>query len=410
MTLIDGKLIQKPITVESGMNDVGQCIGSSSTDWGTLCTPVKNGTSSNINGMSEKKPIHNPSNGELADADFRGTPTSIGEGKIYGMQVGCPSNNPYYIHNANWDYVDYPKGGIGISPYRIVDFHNYYKEAIPTMYGDNLSNGQEINFTSDSTLLSVKLQWMFNNNLYGVSPLRMVWDVDATPANKGSQTYLYIVIDNYMTMMQRGKNDNTARPIYENSTEYDTFHCPVLPDAIRSAGTRSVTIVLGPYLSDRQPGTWKVLKADDLYSVSGKFISLPYVANLQLEFKVLNTQPLVFKNMSIALPADSSNMLTCTWAKDTQWGDFTNRRISFTTYKLTGGKPVLGPDAYSVTVTDNMTTYSELVTSVIMAAGWIPMSGDVYSIEARFEFKNGDNWEPQFDSNGQFIFSVTKTI
>ena len=98
MTLIDGKLILKPITVESGMNDVGQCIGSSSTDWGTLCTPVKNGTSSNINGMSEKKPIHNPSNGELADADFRGTPTSIGEGKIYGMQVGCPSNNPYYIH------------------------------------------------------------------------------------------------------------------------------------------------------------------------------------------------------------------------------------------------------------------------------------------------------------------------
>lgn len=374
------------------MAEISECIGVGSLDLGTLCT------SANIQKMSKIKPINYPENGIMSADKFRGTLTDIGNGIIYGLKVGLANNILYNVHNADWSYVGRPTGGIGVSPYRQLDFNGYHHNAVPTMYGDGLQDGMEISFTSTSTLLNVYLRWV-QNNTTGVSPLEMVWG-SGEEAQK-SQTYLYIVIDNYMTMLYNGAASNGARPIYSNGTEWQNFSCPPLPSALQTAATRKVSIVMGPYLSDRQPGTWIELNSTSVPAVSGKFVTLPYAVNIGASFKVLVTQSIVFENMTLSLPSD--NQITFSWTEGKDWSSYASRRIVVSVYKVAGGKPTLGSGTYTITVGD-VTSITELVGAIMSAAGWVPMTGDVYTIEALFQFYNNNNiWETQ----GQAV-SITK--
>lgn len=375
-------VLTKPITTTS----VGNILGTSSGDVGTLCTH------SGINKMSKIKPIDYPENGVMSTDKFRGTATAIAEGINYGLNAGCADNNPYYAHSSTWAYSGGPKGGLGVSPYRLLDFDGYDSSAQPTIFGDGLVNGQTIKYNSTDTQLTVSLWWNYDNNTTGVNILEMIWGAGATKAD-ANNTYMYIVVGSYMTMMYNG-SATSAKAIYDG-TEYKTFKCPPLPSSLQSTGNKSVSIVVGPYLSSALPGTWLSLSSSTLLSVSGKFVTLAYAAGLSLKFEYLSTIPIVVTNFAMSISGDN---VTCTWTKGTNWSSYSSkRRVRFIVSQKSGNKETQGSSGTTVTV-GNVTSITSYLSTIMSNAGFIPYSGDgfTYVITAYFQYKDSSSvWQNQ---------------
>lgn len=343
-------------------------------------------TSANINPMAKYKPINHPSNGPLTEAERRGDNGDIANGILYGLKVGAPYNQIYYIHQADWSYVGRPTGGIGLSPYRLLDFDGYDTTAQPTLSGSGLTNEMEVAFNVDRPLISVMLDWSkMDNNTTGINVAEVIAGAGADSLD-WSRFYMYIVIDNYITMMLRGTNTG---PIYENGVRYERFSCPALPSNLRAPAKRSVTIVLGTYDSSMLPGNWVELKEGSILGTGDKFCSLPYCVNKKINFYEQITTVIVVENFYGQLYDDS---ITYTWSIGK---DFYSRekRINIVVSKISGSMEI-DPSSNKIIEINSQTSVTVGLNDIIIEAGFFPMFGDIYNIIAYFQYEvSQNNWE-----------------
>ena len=108
---------------------VGNAIGSSSRDIGTLCTH------NNINKWSKHKPIRYNKVEGLSDEEFKGTSGDNSLGIYYGIKASTSAGNYNQLHDTNFDYIGKPNGG-ELSPFRLGDFRGYDTNAVPTLTGE----------------------------------------------------------------------------------------------------------------------------------------------------------------------------------------------------------------------------------------------------------------------------------
>lgn len=354
--------------------------------------------SASINPMAKYKPIRHRTNGPITEAERRGESADISVGIIYGLNASPLSNNPYYAHTATWGYDGRPYGGIGEAPYRLLDFDGYDTNAVPAMEAEGIYTEAYYNADYPFTVTLFRR----NGNTTGVNPIEMCWGAGAGVAEQ-SQTYMYAVVDNYMRMMTPRKGE--VIPIYANSTEYNTFYCPKLPNNLQGNATRTVTIMIGPYWAEAA-NSWYALTNDKVFGVSGRFITFPELAGKSVVFKELITQTIVFTNMS-AYPINGTSMdstITYSWNQGTSWSSVANKRIVVDTYRVEGNKKYLvnthiitGLSGDSVSV-----YYSDLT------GDYFPNFGENLKFEALFQFTlNGSTWETQMEG-GRDRITTTK--
>lgn len=121
---------------------VGQTLGSSSRDVGTLCTHP------NINKWSKWKPVRFNKVSGLTLANLQSV--------NFGFLIPTDSNNDYTILLEPWEYLK-PRGGAQNEFYRLGDFRNYNHNSVrlitvPEMRTLNAINGStNFNITADKT-------------------------------------------------------------------------------------------------------------------------------------------------------------------------------------------------------------------------------------------------------------------
>lgn len=213
--------ISAPVTTE----DIQLVLGITEARQSRLCL------SEAINKYSTIKPIAYPTQGG-ACPDFRGTSKDMNEGYFYGLHAGG-SDWGIQIHSVDWAYKR-PSGGIGISPFRRLDFNGYNHNAQPTLKGRLIQPFAKVDYNS-ATPFSCEVTFNTITNNDGV-------DVCSCTQEKDATYYLCVVIDNYVAIMR----DDTGRISTLPSVEFGTriFLCPQLPSALRNISTRQVTFFI----------------------------------------------------------------------------------------------------------------------------------------------------------------------
>lgn len=211
--------------------DIQKATGQSYRDIGNC---IKYGCLGGIvNKFSLVKPIHYPGKHKLSLEDFRGTPTMISSGIVFGLEVPAnySSPNPSAIHATSWNYVGYPNasGMSGTSPYRFFDFIHpdttpseqtlvgYSQNARPDLSG-TITDNEEFWIGESGGASSVSAYYGYNNT-EGVRIAEFVvrtYDGEVIDENtlKDRLTLCYpcILIGNYLTALTHGSTD-TALPL-----------------------------------------------------------------------------------------------------------------------------------------------------------------------------------------------------
>lgn len=219
--------------------DIQQATGQSYRDIGNC---IKYGCQGGrINKFSLVKPIHYPGKHKLSLAEFRGTPTMISGGIVFGLEV--PANysnpNPAAIHATSWNYVGYPNanGMSGSSPYRHFDFIHpdttpsaqnlvgYSENAVPDLSG-GIPSSSEFHIgssKSESAGYSVVNALYDPNNTEGVRIAEFIVRTSAgeviddnTLKARLANCYPGVLIGNYVTALTHGSTD-TALPLWHNN-------------------------------------------------------------------------------------------------------------------------------------------------------------------------------------------------
>lgn len=198
-----------------------------------------------VNKFSLVKPIHYPGKFKLSLEDFRGTPTMINSGIVFGLEV--PANysnpNPSAIHATSWNYVGYPNAsGMetmtgGKSQYRFFDFIHpdttpseqtlvgYSQNAVPDLSGEIPSTSEfHIGSSkSESAGYSVVNALYDPNNTEGVRIAEFIVRTSAgevidenTLKERLANCYPGILIGNYVTALTHASTD-TALPLWHNN-------------------------------------------------------------------------------------------------------------------------------------------------------------------------------------------------
>ena len=173
----------------------------------------------------------------------------ISEGYVWGNFA--VATNYANLHTRNWNYGDYPTGGISSSPYRVADFIGYDNAAKPTLTGSSREiTAGEVNYT-DEIPIGCALNWgNYTNNTTGVDPTTAI---DGTSI---SNLYLCVAVDGYCTAMLNGMAGNTVAPIGNKGSEYQAPKIDLAD--LKKDATRNVTFFLTTDVSGMN-GTWKNL-------------------------------------------------------------------------------------------------------------------------------------------------------
>lgn len=296
MTLRSG-ILSQPIS----RAEIASCLGVSLTQIGALCT------SSSINKWSACKPVGRAVNGELSDGARKMDPRGTKPNMFWGLQGGSVSWAS--IHNATWAYADKPTGGIGTSPYRVLDFDGYDHYAEPTMTGSSSQMDDGECYYNNSYPLECYLEWNDSGNTTGVDILQCV-----SGSGNLKSWYLCVAIDGYARAMINFDAGEEVRPIYYNSRKCSAFSCPALPDALQSQKTRKVTF----FLADLDNANydiktqWREVTGLSMGKVA---VSIPGVVGRNVSFIVLPQTYGKWVGNSIAQFGSSVNVsFTCTEA------------------------------------------------------------------------------------------------
>jgi hypothetical protein len=336
---------------------------------------------SNINKYSICKPIHYPKLGKLTDAERRGYLADINNGVIYGLKIGVPNNTLYNIHEANWDYVGKPYGGIRESPYRVPDLWGYDHYARPTLLGGGIKDGDTVVYNVENPLLGVNINWNDENNTTGINMSEVIFGDGTVDWTK---VYPYIIIDNYVTMMTNG---GLIMPLY-NGGKITSFQCPTLPAALQTAATRTVSIALGGYDAS-VAGTWVELAPSTVLGGGGKFCSLPNAVAKRIQFIYKSNEIIIITNFTATL--NPSN-IAFNWTQGKDFGSYTKRIMIYPTrvsMDFSGTEPVA--NTYVSISSGTSTTVN--ISTILNNAGFSPKSGDIINFTCYFQYQDDKgNW------------------
>jgi hypothetical protein len=268
MTLSNGKL-----TGRITRKEIAECLGESTTKIKGLCL------STNIEKWANCKPLDRAINSELSAAARKQDPRGNKPDVFWGLKAGSVSWAN--IHNATWDYVDRPTGGIGRSPYRVRDFAGYHHYAEPTMTGSSGQMDDGVAYYNNLYPLECYLAWNDSNNTTGVDILQCV-----NGSGNLKSWYLCVAIDGYARAMVNFDAGESVRPIYYNNRKCSAFSCPALPDVLQSQKSRKVTF----FLADLDNANYDIkTQWRDVTGVSmGKVaVSIPGVVGRNVSFVLL---------------------------------------------------------------------------------------------------------------------------
>ena len=307
--------------------DIQKATGQSYRDIGNC---IKYGCQGGrINKFSLVKPIHYPGRNKLSLAEFRGTPTMINSGIVFGLEV--PANysnpNPSAIHATSWNYVGYPNasGMSGKSPYRHFDFIHpdttpseqtlvgYSQNARPDLSG-TITDNEEF-WIGESGGASSVSAYYGHNNTEGVRIAEFVvrtYDGEVIDENtlKDRLTLCYpcILIGNYLTALTHGSTDTALPLCRREGSQYvwtsDNWyvdmskvlgkgtHANEFPWTSAQAATASLVLAYikigGTCLMAQDTGTdvaryWVQLTSDDPWDSS--FFPLPGATGVSVQIK-----------------------------------------------------------------------------------------------------------------------------
>lgn len=220
------------ITAPISTRDIQIVLGTAETRQSALCT------NTSINKWSKVKPIPYPTNGERCP-NFKGTSSQNTSGVFYGLKAGTGYNlDGVDIHYANWEYVR-PNGGIGIAPFRRLDFDGYNHTARPTIYGYIVTQEAGKVIYSRTNPFDFYLVWNYTNNADGVD----VATCFPTATDNMANWYLCVMIGDTATALL---TDTGARQPIGSYTSRDVlYRCPALPSSLKAvAAERQVTFFL----------------------------------------------------------------------------------------------------------------------------------------------------------------------
>ena len=193
---------------------------------------------SKINKWAKNKPVDRNFTGKITDDSRKAGKWELG---IYwGLQAGTATGNWANIHNATWEYVDFPTGGINSSPYRVWDFVGYDTAAKPTLTGYSSEGASGKASYNAGTPFGLLLTWARTNNTTGVDIFQCT---NLTGVNLQNY-YLFIMVDDWCRAMINNDAGNAVNPIYHNGVECRTFSCPKLPTELQNNATRKVSFFL----------------------------------------------------------------------------------------------------------------------------------------------------------------------
>jgi hypothetical protein len=271
-------IITKPVTEP---NDIQSELGISTTNYGTIMRPDLFGYNDRtINPASKHKPIHHPKLGMLVGDEIKGCAEDIANGIYYGLQVSSGTALLADLHNANWEYVSRPRGGIDESPFRPHDFVGYDDDAKFTLEGSGV--GSEV-IVDSGPPFTAQLYWNNNGNTTGVDIAEIIGNADY------SNLYLCALVDGYATVMinndAEGYGYSQFSPLdYGGDFNASRFTCPALPTALQTETTRKVTLMITDYdKASKLMGSWQLVTNSATYR--GVYVTVPNLVGLSVEFK-----------------------------------------------------------------------------------------------------------------------------
>ncbi len=268
-------MIITPVTEPS---DIQQALDLSGiTNYGTLIRPDLFGFK-DFNKMSKHKPLDRNVMHTLTEEQFRsGVNGESGtNGIFWGLRMSTSAYDWSSIHEADWEYVEKPTGGIGSSPYRPYDVVGYDKNAEPTISGtsDLQLSDAEIIYTAEIPF-SVALSLNLDGNETGVDPFDAL-GIDTSDA------WLCVAIDDYAAAMINGRAGDIVAPLSQGAQEFD---CPPLPDDLQAEATsRQVTLFianLNNATALKTKGKWVYING---VSMGTKAASIPDLIALPVKF------------------------------------------------------------------------------------------------------------------------------
>lgn len=119
-------------TANDGLSiwEVARALGRSVQDLGQLCGDIDSQGASVgvINRYSRRKPVRSPKLAALTDADLKAANFGLGVSSVFAnspLDALAASQN----YGGTWPYQP-PRGGIGVEPFRLLDFDHYHHQAI----------------------------------------------------------------------------------------------------------------------------------------------------------------------------------------------------------------------------------------------------------------------------------------
>lgn len=334
--------------------------------------------SASINPMAKYKPIRHRTNGPITEAERRGEPTDIANGIVYGLKTGVDGNILANIHSATWEYVGKPSGGIGVSPYRLLDFDGYDTNAVPDLYGE-LPTAAYYNIEEPFSVQLIRNP----NNTTGVL-LNEIMALDY------SQLYLCVAVGNYATQL-KNKTMGGYYPVVHNGTEGKFFGCPTFPtnvSALQSSGNKTVTVFLAPYaIASKMQGSWMELSEDGIEATN--VCTIPYAANKTVTFSYISTVPVIVTSFNSSV---SGSSVVYSWAQGKDWGSYT-KRIVVIASQIIGNSQIEGSGQIETTISSGTSTSYE-ISYILSRSEFLdfPGSGNRYNITAYFQY-NSNGWQ-----------------
>ena len=341
-------------------------------------------TSSAINPMAKYKPIRHRTNGPITEAERRGEDADIANGIVYGLKVGVDGKVLANIHSATWEYVGKPSGGIGVSPYRLLDFDGYDTNAVPDLYGE-LPTAAYYNIDEPFSVQLIRNP----NNTTGVLLPEVIFGAGGTSANY-EYLYLGVAINNYATLM-KNKTFGGYYPVNLNGAEGKIFSCPPIPSGldIYGAGNKTVTVFLMPWeLSFQLQGNWVYLSGSSISATN--VCSIPYCANKTVSFSYISTVPVIVTSFNSSV---SGSSVVYTWAQGKDWGSYTKRLVVIAS-QIIGNSQIEGSGQIETTISSGTSTSYE-ISNILSQSGYFdfPGSGNRYNITAYFQYYTLSKWE-----------------
>lgn len=225
--IVNNEIISKPdvaITTE-----IGKILHASACSGMNICLHP------NINKWSKVKPIDYPKLRSLIPDEFLGNKT--GQGIRYGMRVSMDAGRWDTLHNADYEYVDKPKGGEG-SPYRMSDFDGYWHDAKPDLRG----------VIPSICYYNANLEVQVIYNQY--SSDKAVSINDLAPSNIAGRAlgfYPCVLIDHYVHALRNSNGDYTR--LMEDDVIYQNFYIEI-PSNLQSDTNRTVTVFLAQQIQN----------------------------------------------------------------------------------------------------------------------------------------------------------------